>query len=90
MIIYNLANFILNIMIALFNGLEIPPFPDPVAEGLQFIFDLFSVGFSILGVFFDMSYIVILFELVIGIEFIFLTYNSVMFIIKKIPFLGIK
>ena len=90
MLIEGLLNVLYSVFSLLTAPINIPSLPDSVSSAIAGILDYFSLGWSILNNYFDMGYLAILFGLVIAVDLGLYLYYFVMWILKKIPVLGIE
>ena len=72
------------------SGLNIPQLPDGVADVLANFVQYVATGIAILSNYTHMDYLLILFGVVVGVEAAILIYKFIMWIIRKIPMLGIS
>ncbi|MEE1504808.1 MAG: hypothetical protein UGF89_11265 [Acutalibacteraceae bacterium] len=71
-------------------NLGIPTLPEGGSEALYIVFDYIVVGIKICNVFFPMTYFGSLFGILIALEAGLGIYHFVMWVIKKIPMLGMS
>ena len=71
-------------------NLGIPTLPEEASSALYVVFDYIVVGIKICNVYFPMTYFGVLFGILIGIEAGLGIYHFVMWVIKKIPMLGMS
>lgn len=89
MIIEMLLNGIYNLMSALML-LDIPDLPQDVYGYIETAFDYIVAGAGVLANYTPLSYLMILFGVLLAIDAGVLVYHFVMWIIKKIPMLGVS
>ncbi len=91
MIVNALLNAIYKIFSVVFSAINIPPIS---ADTIQAIDDLFTVIFdnteSIIGLFIPWTVINVLLPIIIVLEIALPVYHLVMWILRKIPFLGVS
>lgn len=91
MIVNALLNAIYKIFSVVFSVINIPPIS---ADTIQAIDDLFTVIFdnteSIIGLFIPWTVVNILLPIIIVLEIALPVYHLVMWILRKIPFLGVS
>lgn len=89
-----LVNLLLDLIFGIFKLLtlpiSIPSMPEGVKDALASFLEYIAMGISILGNFFDMSYILILFGVMVAVDAGILIYKFVMFILRKIPMLNVS
>ncbi len=68
----------------------IPDFPDSFYSLISNILDLIFGNITVLGFFFDWDYITVFFPIAIGLITVPIMFKFVMWILRKIPFLGIS
>lgn len=90
MVIEALMNLLLKLFSVLTSAINIPALPEQVntfmAEALGYI----RTGVQLLGCFTNIEYLLILFGLIIAIDVGIAVYHFVMWVLKKIPMLGIS
>lgn len=90
MIIELLLTAFYNIISLLFSPINIPRIPDDVFSYIETFISYIATGKAILSQFVPIDYFLILFGIVVVIESAILIYHFVMWILKKIPMVGIK
>lgn len=90
MIVKGLLDLLYGIFDVLTLPISIPGIPDGVKEIIATALDYITSGVGILAQFFDMNYLLGLFSIVIIIEGAVLVYKFVLWVLKKIPMLGIE
>lgn len=90
MIVKLLLNILYGIFSVLTLPLELPSMPLKVTEIVATVVDYLSTGVALLGTYVDMGYLLSLFGIIIIIDVNLLTYRILMWILKKIPVLGIQ
>lgn len=90
MIIEALLNVLYTAFRLLLMPIDIPNLPPEVQQTISEIFTYISGGLGILGEFLDLDYLLTLFGLVLAVDIGMMLYKLVMFVMRKIPFLGIK
>lgn len=89
MIIQLLLTLVFGIM-ALLMQFEVPPMPEAVFGFLERGFEFIGMGAGILANYTHLPYLISLFGLVLMVDMAVSAYKFVMWVIKKIPLLGIK
>lgn len=91
MIINALLNAVFKIFNVIFSAINIPSIPE---DTLQAIDDLFTVIFdnseSIIGLFIPWTVVNVLLPIIIALEIALPVYHLLMWILRKIPFLGVS
>lgn len=90
MIIEGLLNVLYNVFSALTSAISIPAMPADISTYLSTFTSYLKVGLQILAVYTPLSYLLTLFGIVVGIELGLKIYHFVMWVIKKIPMLGVS
>ncbi len=90
MIIKGLMTLLYNVFSALTSAIDIPQFPEQVHTFLYDFLEYIQTGLQILAVYTHLEYLLILFGIVIVIDAAMLIYHFVMWVLKKIPMLGIE
>lgn len=89
-----LVNALISVIYSLFNivfgFVHLPSFPDGVSSYLNAFQVYFKSGIRLLSVVINMSYVATLFTIFISLVVIFELYKFIMWVLKKIPILGIK
>lgn len=68
----------------------LPSVPTAVTDIVSFVFDLIYDGYTLASVFIDMDFLIVVVPIAILISQFERVIALVMFVLKKIPFLGIK
>lgn len=89
MIIEMLLNAIYGIMNTLL-VIELPKMPEQAMSYIETAFDYISAGAGILANYVYIDYLLILFFLLVAVDAGIMIYHFVMWIIKKIPMLGMS
>lgn len=90
MIIDALISLLYSVFYILTLPIQIPSFPDTVKTFLATAIDYMSSGVAIVGQFLDMEYLFLLFSLVMLVDVALLIYKLIMWVLRKIPMLGIE
>ena len=90
MIVKLLLNILYSIFSVLTLPLEFPSMPVKVVEIFATVLDYITSGIAMLGTYIDMGYLLSLFSIIVIIDFNILAYRIIMWILKKIPVLGIQ
>lgn len=80
--IYNIMDFLM--------FFKIPNLPDSALEYVNEFFDYLVVGAGILANYSPLQYLFVLFGIILSVDAAILVYHFVMWIIKKIPMLGMS
>lgn len=81
-LIYNIFNLLLVI--------EIPSLPDAVQTYINSLFDYLVAGASILANYTPLGYLLTLFGIIVAIDIGINVYKFIMWILKKIPMIGVS
>ena len=90
MIIETLMNVVYVLFELLTMPISIPGLPEGVRDVIAGALDYISVGVALLANYCDVGYLVTLFGLILAVDAGMLIYKFVMWIIKKIPMIGIQ
>ena len=90
MILILVANIALKLSQLLTAVFKIPGMPDGIKEVVSFVVDYIGEGLSILAVYLDLPYLLMLFGLIAMIDTAIHVWNLLMFVLKKIPFIAVK
>lgn len=90
MIIESLINGILNVFKFLTSGIDIPSMPAEVSSYIDQALEYLTAGAGILANYCHLNYLIVLFGIVIAVEAGILIYKLVIWVLKKIPMLGIE
>lgn len=90
MIIKGLLELIYVLLQVVFAPINLPALPDKIQRVVDELTNVLSGAVGLLGLFLDMSVVIILIPLVIVIANFDKIWKGIMFILRKIPFLGMK
>lgn len=90
MIIEGIMNLILTLLQTVFAPLELPDLPASIQSVIDEFIAILTGAVGLFSVFFRMSTVKILVPLVIAIANFDKLYSLIMYILRKIPFLGIE
>lgn len=90
MIIKLIIDLIYSAFSVLTSPMNIPGMPDQVIEFLAQAIDYIGVGINLLSHFVDIKYLLVLFGVVILVDSGFFIYKVVMWVLRKIPMVGIS
>lgn len=90
MIINGLLTLLLWFLRLLLLPLKVVPLPSGVENVLSTGLSYVISGFEIVGAYTHLPYLLSLFTFVLGFELVILGYKAIMWIIRKIPFFGVK
>ena len=71
-------------------AIDIPSLPPDVAETVSTMLEYVSMGISFMGNFVNMPYLLVLFNIIVAVDVGMLLYKLVMWVIRKIPMLGVS
>lgn len=90
MIIKGLFELVFGLLSIVFAPIDLPDLPDAVQSVVDRFVDLITSVIGLVGVFVDMEVLKVLIPVVIVIANLDKLWNMIMFILRKIPFLGIE
>lgn len=90
MIIEMLLDMLYGIFTLLTRPINLPKFPPQANEYLTSFFEYLTAGASILANYTPFAYIMVLFGVIIAVDIGIKLYHFIMWILKKIPMLGIS
>lgn len=90
MIIEALMNILLKVFSVLTSAINIPSLPESVSTFMSDALSYILTGLQILAVYTNLEYLLILFGLIILIDVGIAVYHFVMWVLRKIPMLGIS
>lgn len=90
MIFSSLLNMFLDIFDSLSSSFNFPSLPDEVHSHIAEFLEYVQAGASVLAIYTDLGYLLILLGLALQIELSLYAYRLVMWILRKIPGLGIR
>lgn len=90
MIIQALLDVIYLLFEILTSPIAIPGMPDGVADMISYALDYVRSGLQLLANWTDLGYLLTLFGLVLAVDIGILLYKLVMWVIAKIPMLGVE
>lgn len=79
-----------NVFSALTSAISIPSLPPDVEKYMKYFLDYLNVGLQIFRNYAPVEYLLVLFGIVVAIEVGLSIYHFVMWVLKKIPMLGIS
>ena len=85
-----LLNSILTWFDDLLSGVNIGSLPEDLHKVLDIVFQCMSYGMSILANYTHLGYLLVLFGLIVSVDVALLVYKIVMWVLRKIPVLGIE
>lgn len=89
MLIEALLNLIVALLHVLFLPLQIDSLPDQISQTLLLFIGYIADGVAVVAAYTHFSYLLVLLGIVIVVNGIYFSYSVIMWILKKIPFLGI-
>ena len=90
MIIEALLNVIAGFLAVLLYPLQLAQLPDNIADIMVTLLGYLADGVAIVAAYTHFTFLVVLFEIVIAIDILYTLYIIVMWILRKIPFLGVS
>lgn len=90
MIIETLMNILFKVFKLLTTPINIPSLPDSVSDFMTEVLGYLKTGLQLLACYTDVNYLLILFGIIIAIDVGIALYHFVMWILRKIPMLGIS
>lgn len=90
MIIETLLNLLYTVFKVLTLPINIPSMPTEALDMVETVFEWLSTGAGILAVFTPFTYLMVLFGVILAIDAGIAIYHLVMWVIRKIPVLGIS
>lgn len=90
MLIEKLLELIVSAFATLFGPIDIPPLPDEVHTIMAQVMEYITTGLEILGNWTHLPYLLSLFSVVVVVDAAILLYNIIMWVLKKIPMLGMQ
>lgn len=90
MIVEALMQLVFNLFALLTTPIAIPSMPESVHTYLTYALGFLSQGAGILACYVDLGYLIVLLGVVLAVDAGILVYKLVMWIIRKIPMLGIQ
>lgn len=90
MIIKLLLDLLLSLLEIVFSWVNLPTFPDSFSSAITDLFYYIESGIGIVWLFIDRNIVLIVIPMVIVLDNFDKLYSMVMWILKKIPFLGVK
>lgn len=90
MIIKGLFELVFGLLKIVFAPINLPDLPEVVQSVVDKFIDLITSVIGIVGIFVDMEVLKVLIPVVIVIANLDKVWNMIMFILRKIPFLGIE
>ncbi len=90
MIIEALMSLLIKIFSLLTSAISIPNLPDSVSTFMSDALSYILTGLQILAVYTNLEYLLVLFGLIIAIDIGIHVYHFVMWVLRKIPMLGIS
>lgn len=90
MIIKGLLELIFSLLQIIFSPINIAPLPPDIEKILDKFIDWIISGYSILDIFVDMRVVKYLIPIVIVVANLDKVWSFIMFILRKIPFIGVE
>lgn len=90
MIVESLIDALCSLLLSLFSVINIPEMPESVTGAVGTAVEYLATGYGILDNFIEMSVVGPLITAFLVIDAVYHVYIFVMWIVRKIPFLGIK
>lgn len=90
MIVEAVLNLLIGLIKTVFGWINLPQLPDEVMSIIDQLFDILSGAMGLLSIFMDINMLKILLPVLLIVINFDEAYKLTMFILRKIPFLGIK
>lgn len=90
MIVEAVLNLLIGMIKTVFGWINLPQLPDEVISIIDQLFDILSGAMGLLSIFMDIDMLKILLPILLIVINFDKAYKLTMFILRKIPFLGIK
>lgn len=90
MIIETLMKLLIKVFSILTSAINIPSLPDSVTIFMGDALSYIQTGLQILAVYTNLEYLLVLFGLILAIDIGIAVYHFVMWVLRKIPMLGIS
>ena len=90
MIVEALINLIYSLFATLTSVVNVPPLPDGVMEIIDTAFGYISTGIKIVSNYTHFDYLLVLFGIIVALDFAIFVYRIILWVLKKIPMLGIE
>lgn len=90
MIIKALLDLIYGVFSLLTAPIDIPGMPEEVSQMIATMLEYVAMGISFMGNFVNMSYLLVLFGIIVAVDVGMLLYKLVMWVIRKIPMLNVS
>lgn len=85
-----LLNLVGGLLKLVFGWINLPDMPASVTSAIDELFAVLQGGFSIMGIFINMDVVKVLLPIVLIVVHFEEVWKFTMFVLKKIPFLGIE
>lgn len=90
MIIEKLLELVIKIFGLLTSAIDIPALPDDVSDILNTVLEYLNTGVQLLACYTNLKYLLVLFGIIVAVDVGISVYHFVMWILRKIPMLGIS
>lgn len=90
MIIEALMQVVYRLFAILTSSINIPPLPEGISDIMSEVLGYLETGMALLANYTDLGYLLVLFGVIIAVDVGVLLYKLVMWIIRKIPMVGIS
>lgn len=90
MIIEALMQVVYRLFAILTSNINIPPLPEGISDIMSEVLGYLETGMALLANYTDLGYLLVLFGVIIAVDVGVLLYKLVMWIIRKIPMVGIS
>lgn len=90
MLIKGILSIVLIFLEFIFSAVNIPDFSSEFIGYLENAIEYFQLGYRVLGYYVDLPYIWSLFKIFLGVWIAYELYLLLMWVLRKIPMLGIK
>lgn len=90
MIIKGLLDVLVRVFSALTSAINIPQLPEEVHQYIETLLGYIKVGIALLANYTHIEFLLVLFGLVLAVDLGVAVYHFVMWVLRKIPMLGIE
>jgi hypothetical protein len=90
MIWFYFLSKVLDVIYSVFEFVDIPSIPDDIYNKLNLGIDYIRDGLGVLGNYVDLSYVIFLFIIIAVIDLTLVTLKFIIWILRKIPLLGVS
>lgn len=90
MIVEALMGMMYSVLDWLTSVFDIPSMPDGVSAAMQTVLDYMTMGLTYVANFTHLDYLLVLFGIILAFDVAVFGYKAVMWVLRKIPMLGIE